>query len=114
MAAPLQGVFLGHHLDASFKQVGFLRDCFPSGHTAQTLVAAYFGIRYAAKGAGRFALAFVAASIVFATLYCRMHYAIDVLAGAPLAILSISACEWLSRRALRVYVALPSKARVRS
>ncbi|MCC6806730.1 MAG: phosphatase PAP2 family protein [Deltaproteobacteria bacterium] len=111
MAGPLSGVFFGHHLDQSFKQVTFFRDCFPSGHTTQTLVAMYFGIRYAGRRRGLVApaLAIVGVSIIFATLYCRMHYAVDLLAALPLALFGITSCESLSRR-FRPWAIAPSLA----
>ncbi|GMA51557.1 hypothetical protein GCM10025857_29140 [Alicyclobacillus contaminans] len=68
------------------------RDCFPSLHTALSVLMAVYIWRY------RRWLAVVyiplAAIIVFATLYLRFHYLCDDLAGAALG----AACAWIAPR----------------
>ena len=59
------------------------RDVFPSGHTMMTLLLIIFSfkekliVRYAILGAGIL--------LIFATVYLRYHYFVDLLAGALLA-----------------------------
>lgn len=101
MQGPIEGIFIAHRLDASFKNVAFFRDCFPSGHTTQTLIAAGFAARYLGRRIGALSL-LIAVSIIFATLYCRMHYAIDLLAGVWLAMFGTFA-------AFKLTVALPAQ-----
>ncbi len=58
------------------------RDVFPSGHTMMTLIAVILAYRYKLRvshyilGAGML--------LIFATVYLRYHYLVDVLAGALL------------------------------
>jgi membrane-associated phospholipid phosphatase len=60
-----------------------LRDAFPSGHTMMTLVSVWWSWRM--RLSIRWAVTAVGALLVFATMYLRYHYVIDVLAGAALA-----------------------------
>jgi membrane-associated phospholipid phosphatase len=63
------------------------RDVFPSGHTMMTLVSIVLAYRYRLK-----LRAYVLVSgvlLIAATVYLRYHYAIDLLAGAVLAILCL-------------------------
>jgi hypothetical protein len=97
MAVPLHGVWLADGLERSFRHAFYLRDCFPSGHTLQTLVAMWFAAAYLSRRQA--ALVSVAGiAIIAATLYCRMHYAIDLLAAVPLAAGGIAFGEWWSVR----------------
>ena len=97
MAEPLRGVWLGVYLDADFKAVPFIKDCMPSGHTLQTLVAVYFAWRYLSRGYAC-VMSFAAAAIVASTLYLRMHYGTDLLCALPLVVGGVGAGEYLSRR----------------
>lgn len=74
-------------------------DAFPSGHTAMTLATVLLTARYLR----RFLWFLVphAVLIVFGTLYLRYHYAIDIAAGAALAV----AVTTVARRR---YAALPA------
>lgn len=68
------------------------RDCFPSLHTAITVIVTYYAYRYR-----RILFWFmlpVASGIVMATIYLRYHYVIDVAAG----LLHASFCIWLGPR----------------
>lgn len=58
------------------------RDVFPSGHTMMTLVALILAYKYGLK-VRHYAL-FVGIPLLFATVYLRYHYAIDLIAGALL------------------------------
>jgi len=58
-------------------------DCFPSGHAELTLLACWSSRRISMKLFAAFSVYSLA--IVFATVYLRYHYTVDVLAGAVLA-----------------------------
>lgn len=103
MAAPLKGLWLGVYLDADFKAVPFIKDCMPSGHTLQTLVAVYYAWRYLSRAYAT-VISLVAAMIITSTLYLRMHYATDLLCALPLAFLGVCFSEALSRRFSAVHV----------
>ena len=66
---------------------GIKRDAFPSGHTAITVLVLCLAYRYN-KVFFRIALPIVSA-LVFATVYCRYHYVIDVIAGFLLTSVSL-------------------------
>jgi membrane-associated phospholipid phosphatase len=66
---------------------GIKRDAFPSGHTAVTLLILYLAYK-ARRGFFWITLPFVT-GLVFATVYCRYHYVVDVLAGFALTIITI-------------------------
>jgi membrane-associated phospholipid phosphatase len=71
------------------------RDCFPSLHTAVTLVALMFAWRL---WRGYFwVLLPCAAALVFSTVYLRLHYVIDLVAAVPLAAFSVWATPRLNR-----------------
>jgi membrane-associated phospholipid phosphatase len=61
-------------------------DAFPSGHTALSLVYLGFGWRMFPSWKIRIPLAVSVVGIVFATVYLSLHYAIDLVAGAILAL----------------------------
>ena len=64
------------------------RDVFPSGHTMMTLAAVWWSWRM--RLAVRWLVTPVGAVLVFATMYLRYHYVIDVVAGAALAAAAIA------------------------
>ncbi len=76
------------------------RDVFPSGHTMMTLVSIWWIWRM--QLAVRWPVTAVGALLVFATVYLRYHYVIDVLAGAALAAVAVwllpGAWEWIVTR----------------
>ncbi len=55
------------------------RDVFPSGHTMITLVVIYLSIKL--KSRTRFFFIPVGTMLIFATVYLRYHYVIDLIAG---------------------------------
>ncbi len=59
------------------------RDVFPSGHTMMTLVSVWWSWRM--RLGVRWGVTVVGALLVFATMYLRYHYVVDVMAGAALA-----------------------------
>jgi membrane-associated phospholipid phosphatase len=71
-------------------------DCFPSGHTALSWIAALGALRLAPRY-GRFALA-AAVPITLSTVGLRYHYAVDVLAALPLVLLGLTWGGFLRRR----------------
>lgn len=75
-------------------------DCFPSGHTMMSLVAAAVGTQNGCRGA-RWLWAF-AWAIVASTLVLRYHWVVDVIVGSVLAALWMTA----SRRLLDADAAL--------
>ena len=71
-------------------------DCFPSGHTELTIIA-WWGSRLISRQL--FGLYSVyTLCIIFATVYLRYHYSIDVLAGALTAAVLIAASPVLYRK----------------
>jgi membrane-associated phospholipid phosphatase len=76
------------------------RDVFPSGHTMMTLVSVWWSWRMGLRV--RWGVTVVGAALVFATMYLRYHYVIDVIAGAALAAVAVwvlpAAWEWVVAR----------------
>ena len=64
-------------------------DCFPSGHTELTILA-WWGSRMVSKRLFQVYFAYTP-SIIFATVYLRYHYTVDLLAGAFAALVLIVA-----------------------
>lgn len=73
-----------------------MRDCFPSGHVEVTLIVLFFAWKYH-RPLFWFLLP-VGATMVFATIYLRYHYVVDVVAGAVLALVIIPAASACYRR----------------
>ncbi|MCC6646092.1 MAG: phosphatase PAP2 family protein [Polyangiaceae bacterium] len=68
---------------------GAQKDIFPSLHTAAPTLLALMSFRHRARAPFKYVwpvTAFFAVNIIFATLYLRWHYLVDVLAGLALAI----------------------------
>jgi membrane-associated phospholipid phosphatase len=59
----------------------------PSGHTMITLVNLYLVLKN--KSYFRIPIFIIAMSLIFATIYLRYHYVVDVLAGVAFAIISV-------------------------
>lgn len=68
------------------------RDCMPSGHTMMTLVNIFLAFKYQSRL--RWFFVVVGGSLIFATVYLRYHYVIDVLAGIVCAVV----VYWLAPR----------------
>jgi membrane-associated phospholipid phosphatase len=68
-----------HHFLAGAE--GRMHDCFPSGHTAITIIALIYAWR--AHRPTFFALLPVGLGLIFSTVYLRYHYVIDLLAALP-------------------------------
>lgn len=70
---------------------GIKRNAFPSGHTAITLTVLFLSYRYVR---GLFwAMLIPSLLLVVATVYCRYHYVVDVIAGILLTIVTIAIGE---------------------
>jgi membrane-associated phospholipid phosphatase len=97
---PLYGLWLFEGMQSTLDKLESVAyDAFPSGHTELTILAwwssqavskrlfgAYFGYTL---------------SIIFATVYLRYHYTVDVFAGAIVAVILIAAAPFLYRRLQR-------------
>lgn len=83
-AQPLHGVVVGDAIRDLFRHTPYFRDCFPSGHTAGTLLALAFTAR---RLRAYFFLALpVGLLCIAATMLCRFHYAVDVICAVPLTV----------------------------
>ncbi len=77
---PLQGLWLFHALQNGLDRLESAHyDCFPSGHTELTILA-WWGSRMVSRRWFRTYFAYTPL-IIFATVYLRYHYTVDLLAG---------------------------------
>jgi membrane-associated phospholipid phosphatase len=93
---PLQGLWLFHAMQHTLDKMESAHyDCFPSGHTELTILA-WWGSRVLSK---RIFLAYLAytPTIIFATVYLRYHYTVDVMAGAVVAACLIAGASLVYR-----------------
>src|SRR5881398_3249891 len=74
----------------------FMRDCFPSGHTATTLLVLTFAYRHARRFF--WAILPVGVLLIAATVICRFHYGIDLLAAVPLCVFAVAVAHALGYR----------------
>ncbi len=91
---PLHGLLFGDAIRDMFVQVPFFRDCFPSGHTAGTLLALVYTRR-------RLPIYFwitlpIVSLCIAATVLCRFHYAIDLICAVPLCWLAVQGSRLLA------------------
>ena len=94
---PLQGMWLFQAMQNTLDRLESAHyDCFPSGHTELTMLACW-GSRMVSKRLFRVYLAYTPC-IIFATVYLRYHYTVDLMAGAVLAIVLILAAPVLFRK----------------
>jgi membrane-associated phospholipid phosphatase len=70
---------------------GVKRDAFPSGHTAIALTVLILSYKYA-RNIFRVLLVPVAL-LIFATVYCRYHYVVDVMGGMVLTVVTFAVGE---------------------
>jgi len=102
---PLRGLWLFNGMQSSLDRLESAHyDCFPSGHTEMTALALW-GSRMVSKRLFRIYF-FYTPLIIFATVYLRYHYSVDVLAGVALAFALILAAPAmylkLSKRGLKI------------
>lgn len=76
------------------------RDCMPSGHTMMTLMNMILAFRLKSKFKWLFLVFGV--SLIFATVYLRYHYVVDVLAGIAFCFLALWIEPKLRRKWLKV------------
>ncbi len=95
--APLKGLWLFQSMQGTLDRLESAQyDCFPSGHTELTILA-WWGSRLISNRLFRAYFAYTLC-IIFATVYLRYHYTVDLLAGAVLAFLLIRFAPVLYRR----------------
>jgi len=86
--APLQGLWLFHGMQSTLDRLESAHyDCFPSGHTELTILA-WWGSRMVSTRLFQVYFAYTPL-IIFATVYLRYHYSVDVLAGIAVAAILI-------------------------
>ena len=92
---PLQGLWLTPWLDSAMRGPAFMRDCFPSGHTAITLIVLSFAYRYQR----RFFWCVLPAGmgLIAATLVGRFHYGVDLVCALPVVLLTTLVSSLLMR-----------------
>jgi membrane-associated phospholipid phosphatase len=94
---PLRGLWLFGLLQSTLDQLEHVTyDCFPSGHTELAILACW-GSRQISRGFGRLYVAYTVC-MVFATVYLRYHYTVDVAAGALVALALIFAMPALYQK----------------
>ena len=94
---PLQGLWLFRSMqDGLDKLESYHYDCFPSGHTELTLLACYSS-RIVSKGWFGIYLAYTP-FLIFATVYLRYHYTVDLAAGALAAFVLAATGPWLYKK----------------
>lgn len=81
---PLQGLWLFQNMQHALNRLeSTAYDCFPSGHTELTILACWMSRLVSNRLFGIYFC--YTLSIIFATVYLRYHYTVDLLAGAALA-----------------------------
>lgn len=80
------------------------RDCMPSGHTMMTLVNIFLSFRFHSRF--RWLFVVIGSSLILSTVYLRYHYAVDLLVGAALALITLPlepfVSRWIDRRWLHL------------
>jgi membrane-associated phospholipid phosphatase len=95
--APLRGLWLFAAMQGGLNRLESIAfDCFPSGHTELTILACW-GSQLVSKRFFRVYLAYTPA-LIFATVYLRYHYSVDLLAGAALAWILIMGAPFIYRK----------------
>jgi membrane-associated phospholipid phosphatase len=85
---PLRGLWLFQGMQSTLDRLESINyDCFPSGHTELTILA-WWSSRMVGNRLFRLYFAYTP-FLIFATVYLRYHYTVDVLAGAVLAVVLI-------------------------
>ena len=95
--APLQGLWFFHAMQGGLDRLESIAyDCFPSGHTELTLLAWWSSHKLVRPLFWPY-FAYTS-SIIFATVYLRYHYTIDILAGLGVAAIVFFAGPGLYRK----------------
>lgn len=91
--ATLKGFLIAEPIQNLLNRLeGIKRDAFPSGHTAVTVIVLYLAYRFERRFF--WVCLPIVAALIFATVYCRYHYVVDVIAGLLLTLLTIYLGEW--------------------
>jgi membrane-associated phospholipid phosphatase len=94
---PLQGLWFFNYMQTGLDRLESAHyDCFPSGHTELTILA-WWGSRMVSNRLFRIYFAYTP-FLIFATVYLRYHYTVDVFAGAVVAWLLIWSAPVLYRK----------------
>ncbi|MBV9504634.1 MAG: phosphatase PAP2 family protein [Acidobacteriia bacterium] len=94
---PLEGLWLFHAMQGGLDRLESIAyDCFPSGHTELTILACCSVCKWFRPLSWPYFT--YTSSIIFATVYLRYHYTVDVLAGAAVAVVLLVAAPSLYRR----------------
>jgi len=94
---PLQGLWFFQNMQSALDRLESAHyDCFPSGHTELTILA-WWGSRMVSNRLFWVYFAYTPL-IIFATVYLRYHYSVDVLAGVVLAAALILSAPAMYRR----------------
>ncbi|MGC8594840.1 MAG: phosphatase PAP2 family protein [Candidatus Kryptoniota bacterium] len=72
------------------------RDCFPSGHTEMTILTILSAIKFRARSA--MVIIPLGMGLIFATVYMRYHYGIDVIAGLLFAAFAYATAPLVEKR----------------
>ena len=97
---PLQGMWLFQIMQSTLDRLESAHyDCFPSGHTELTIIA-WWASRAISKRLFRVYFTYTPL-IIFATVYLRYHYTVDVMAGILLAAILIWSAPALYRKLSR-------------
>lgn len=84
----LKGLFFFEHIQRILNQLeGVKRDAFPSGHTGIALTVLVLAYRY--HQGFFYATLPIVILLIFSTVYCRYHYAVDVIGGILLTALTL-------------------------
>ena len=95
---PLRGLWLFQQMQGALDRLESAHyDCFPSGHTELTILA-WWSTRQFGKPTLFWLYFAYTLSIIFATVYLRYHYSVDVLAGVLVALILIGAAPFLYRK----------------
>lgn len=95
--SPLPGGSLVHVMRTTLDRLESAQyDCFPSGHAELTIIA-WWSSRKVSKRLSQVYLAYTLC-IIFATVYLRYHYTVDLMAGALLAAVLIAAGPMIYRK----------------
>ncbi|HWB85651.1 MAG TPA: phosphatase PAP2 family protein [Bryobacteraceae bacterium] len=94
---PLRGMWLFNAMQTTLDRLESAHyDCFPSGHTELTILS-WWGSRMVSRRLSAVYIIYTL-SIIFATVYLRYHYTVDVLAGALVAFALIRATPAIYRK----------------
>lgn len=100
-SAPLEGLWLSGPLRSLLDMLESAHyDCFPSGHVEMTVIAWWASRRISTALATAYAV--YTGAILFATVYLRYHYTVDLVAGLAAAAAVIAIGPRLERNCLHV------------